>query len=520
MPPADSPPPVGDVTVLEHVSVIPVEDVSRVETFEVSQEGVSKVHDGLGRQSDRRETEEGAHVVLAKGVGLSPAVSTLGPSSSDLVEKKSWVRAVKHVFTKQPFVVTEVEGQSRVVVPKEVFAGAKPLWEDFLIGKFLNAKAPHVGKIHMIVNKIWRLGDKTSLIDVLEVNETTVKFRIRHEATRTRILNRGMWNIVGIPMLISKWTPFAEDAQPAMKSIPLWVTLKNVPPTMFTDKGLEFLASAVGKPIRLHPKTEACEHFDEAQILVEADLTKVLPREYHLSGEEEGELDVVITYGYPWLPPRCSSCQKWGHMKDACLAVSCETKNSQCLTPLSEKDIVGLQENNTTPTTIVAVTETVNEKGKVAETPKDVRGVLKEMDETKKEEGRDKEWITPSKHGRSPGKAKSDLKYGEVSILSNSYSALCGKEEGEEVDKMEGESSETDLDASTEDTRDMQENNVEEDLQTNTNRGKQGRGPKTNVPPRPSLPRGTKSTYKVVSTSSTQSARDLSKAQGSRPSHH
>ena len=175
----------------------------------------------------------------------------------------------------------------------------------------------------MIVNKIWRLGDKSSLIDVLEVNETTVKFRIRHEATRIRVLNRGMWNIVGIPMLISKWTPFAEEAQPAMKSIPLWVTLKNVPPTMFTDKGLEFLASAVGRPLRLHPKTEACEKFDEAQIMVEADLTKELPREYQLSGEEEGELDVVISYAYPWLPPRCSSCQKWGHQNES---VSCNNK--------------------------------------------------------------------------------------------------------------------------------------------------------------------------------------------------
>lgn len=91
--------------------------------------------------------------------------------------KKSYVQAAqKHVFTKQKFVVDEVDGQGRVVVPKEVFVGAKPLWKDFVIGKFLNTKAPHVGNIHMIVNKIWRLGDKTSLIDVFAVNETTVKF--------------------------------------------------------------------------------------------------------------------------------------------------------------------------------------------------------------------------------------------------------------------------------------------------------------------------------------------------------
>jgi len=80
------------------------------------------------------------------------------------------------MFTKQKFVVSEVEGQQRVVVPKGVFEGAKPLWEDFLLGKFLHTTAPHVGKIYMIVNKIWRLGDKSSMIDVFAVNETTVKF--------------------------------------------------------------------------------------------------------------------------------------------------------------------------------------------------------------------------------------------------------------------------------------------------------------------------------------------------------
>ena len=323
MSPAESPPPVGESVARENGSGLPVVDVSRVVLVEASQDGVSGVPESLVLKSVQKKTEEGIKVGSVTAAESSPAVSTSVRVTSELVGKKSWVRAVKHVFTKQPFVVSEVEGKSRVVVPKEVFAGAKPLWEDFLVGKLLNAKAPHVGKIHMIVNKIWRLGDKSSLIDVLEVNETTVKFRIRHEATRIRVLNRGMWNIVGIPMLISKWTPFAEEAQPAMKSIPLWVTLKNVPPTMFTDKGLEFLASAVGRPLRLHPKTEACEKFDEAQIMVEADLTKELPREYQLSGEEEGELDVVISYAYPWLPPRCSSCQKWGHQNES---VSCNNK--------------------------------------------------------------------------------------------------------------------------------------------------------------------------------------------------
>jgi len=98
-----------------------------------------------------------------------------------------------------------------------------------------------------------------------------------------------------------------------MKSIPLWVTLKNVPPSIFRDKGLEFLSSVVGKPIKLLPKTETCVSFEEAQILVQADLIKPLPKEYYITGEEKGELDVLVQYFYPWLPPRCGKCQKWGH---------------------------------------------------------------------------------------------------------------------------------------------------------------------------------------------------------------
>jgi len=108
-----------------------------------------------------------------------------------------------------------------------------------------------------------------------------------------------------------------------MKSIPLWVTLKNVAPSIFTDKGLEFLSSAVGKPIKLHPETEACVSFEEAQILVQVDLTKLLPKEYYITCEEEGELDVLVQYFYPWLLPRCGKCQKWGHQTEACLAVGC-----------------------------------------------------------------------------------------------------------------------------------------------------------------------------------------------------
>lgn len=111
---------------------------------------------------ERKETNQpGRLVVTSEETKLRETINpTQEVSSSNHVVgvpivKKSWVKVVqKHVFSQQKFIVSQVDGQEKVIVPKEVFVGAKPLWEDFLIGRFLNTKAPHVGKIHMIVNKI------------------------------------------------------------------------------------------------------------------------------------------------------------------------------------------------------------------------------------------------------------------------------------------------------------------------------------------------------------------------------
>lgn len=506
MPPAASPPCEEDGStpeVSKFSSLVEID--SQGEGLGIVPQEVTMVSESLNQTKAEEETE----VVSKNTEGSFPVVSTSQPVSDVPVEKKSWVRvAQKHTFTKQDFVISEVDGQQRVVVPKGVFEGAKPLWEDFLIGKFLNTTAPHVGNIHMIVNKIWRLGDKSSIIDVYAVNDTTVKFRVRKEAMRQRILNRGMWNIMGIPMLISKWTPFAEEAQPAMKSIPLWVVLKNVPPTMFTDKGLEYLSSAVGKPLRLHPKTEACVSFEEAQILVEADLTKALPTEYHITGEEEGEVDVVISYSYPWLPPRCSHCKKWGHIQSSCLAVN-DTKVSHAKSSSQDLNKV----NETDQTAIVAVPS----QGSVAKantsdnliphSPKEnVGGEGKVVTETENDQ-----WITPHKSSRSPNKKKEELKFGEVSILSNTYAVLSDKKEGDEEALKEGKSDETEqvVDDKENNVENMEENSeiLKGNKETKAKEAKDAKEP----PMRQYLPRGTKTSKKNGSKPSTQHLREQSK---------
>lgn len=72
-------------------------------------------------------------------------------------------------------------------------------------------------------------------------------------------------------MLRSKWSPFIEESSPEVTSVPLWVHLKHVPMDMFSWKGLSFLTSAVGEPVRLHPDTAQCLDFKLAKVFVKAD---------------------------------------------------------------------------------------------------------------------------------------------------------------------------------------------------------------------------------------------------------
>ncbi|KFK23708.1 hypothetical protein AALP_AAs53541U000100 [Arabis alpina] len=232
--------------------------------------------------------------------------------------KPTWKSVVQstNCLARHDFSFKEMDGSPVVVIRDEVVEKSVPLWEDFLIGNFPNT-APHVAKVHVIVNKIWSLGDKAIKIDAFEVNATTVKFRIKNQAVRNRVLNRGMWEIANIPMWVSKWSPLQEDQQPNLKKVQLWVTIHNVPHKLFSEKGLGFLASAVGEAKKLHQDTLLCKSFEEAKVLVEVDLTNELSTSHRFTSSKG--VDAVVKYTYPRLPPRCSTCKKWGHVTEVCL---------------------------------------------------------------------------------------------------------------------------------------------------------------------------------------------------------
>lgn len=65
--------------------------------------------------------------------------------------------------------------------------------------------------------------------------------------------------------------------------------------------------------MKLHPNTERCVRLDVARLLVVMNLEEPLPASIKVRGSGE-----TISVSYPWLPPRCLGCQKWGHTDKTC----------------------------------------------------------------------------------------------------------------------------------------------------------------------------------------------------------
>lgn len=118
--------------------------------------------------------------------------------------------------------------------------------------------------------------------------------------------------------MVGEWTPETARSPPDLSAMPLWVDLLNVPGYLYSKKGLSFLARTSGKFIKLHPNTERCIRMDVARVLVEVDLTKQLPNKISFKNREGAP--ALVSISYPWLPPRCPACSRWGHRETDCQA--------------------------------------------------------------------------------------------------------------------------------------------------------------------------------------------------------
>ena len=237
-------------------------------------------------------------------------------------------------------------------------------------------------------------------------------------------------------------------------------------------------------------------------MFVEVDLTKKLPKFFAFKSEKGG--DTTVEFVYPWLPPRCTDCSKWGHLNSDCV------KGKVSVTVHPEIEVVQADEGITeTPEDRsdgnmrqVLVTK---ETGLQAST----KGMVKTtvgLNEEEVEEGELK-WHTPTKVGRSPIQVKG-LRYGEVSIMANTFSCLSDKgEQGESIVMVEEIAAGLGDTGIIQETKNAADESKSGGMNLDTEKNTQTNDMKGAVEIRQSLPRASKDSHKYLNSNMTQGSR-------------
>uniref|UniRef100_A0A0D3CAS6 DUF4283 domain-containing protein n=1 Tax=Brassica oleracea var. oleracea TaxID=109376 RepID=A0A0D3CAS6_BRAOL len=212
-------------------------------------------------------------------------------------------------------VIEVVGGVASMQIPEDIFDESELLWKSFVVGYFIG-DAPHIGSVHATVNRIWSTPKAGSKIDVQFIEKNTVLFRIDNSQMRTRVLQMKYWHIANVPLVVNVWSPESALNPPDLTSMPLWVDLCGVPNDLYSHKGLKCLTRAVGRFVKLHPNTERCIRLDVARVLTEVNLHEPLVKKITFKDKEGVERDIGVNF--PWLPPRCTVCRKWGHKAQDC----------------------------------------------------------------------------------------------------------------------------------------------------------------------------------------------------------
>ncbi|KAF8095821.1 hypothetical protein N665_0321s0002 [Sinapis alba] len=146
------------------------------------------------------------------------------------------------------------------------------------------------------------------------------------KATRKWILQRSLWHVDDCIMFVAPWTASETLTIPEIISIPLWVKLKNIPTTLYSIFGIEWIASGLGEPMLSYKPWLDPTMLGEAKVMVEVELDKPFPQKV-AAWDKQGNYSLVDVE-YPWLPTPCEKCGQIGHKQKRCLSISGQKKTT------------------------------------------------------------------------------------------------------------------------------------------------------------------------------------------------
>lgn len=216
-----------------------------------------------------------------------------------------------------------LDGTPQVTIPSQVLSLGPENKREYVIGQFHRCSLPPGGLIHAVVNRLW---GRSCRIGCRKLSETSYMFHIPHDSTREWVVQRGVWHVDDCLLFVSPWKPANSLKVPEVSTIPVWITLKNVPDCCYSRLGLSHVASGLGEPMQTHKPRLDPTSLGEAKLLVEVELDKPFPKQIALD-DKQGNI-FLVDVEYTWIPSVCGRCGHLGHKEKRCLLPAVQATTS------------------------------------------------------------------------------------------------------------------------------------------------------------------------------------------------
>jgi hypothetical protein len=224
-----------------------------------------------------------------------------------------------------------------------------------LYGYFVGTTLP----FFLVKQNLIRMWHQFGLQSITRNNAGYYFFRFGNEDGMYQVLQRGPWLVNDVPLIVRLWEPDACLAKPDPSMVPIWVSIMNLPLSLWNGGNISQIVSCIGRPIMLDkPTFERCQKKEGvvgfARVLVLAlaqnglpDRVKVqFPSRWHDPGKV-----CYFDLSYNWKPPICTHCHVFGHDISSCLVTKvADPPITQQLNILNDVPLVqevGLKESST-----------------------------------------------------------------------------------------------------------------------------------------------------------------------------
>ncbi|KAD3640142.1 hypothetical protein E3N88_29365 [Mikania micrantha] len=153
-------------------------------------------------------------------------------------------------------------------------------------------------------------------------------FKFSNEEGMQKVLQKGPWLVNDVPMMLRLWEPDACLEKPDPSMVPIWVSIMDLPLSLWNGGNISQIVSCIGKPLMLDkPTFDRCNKKEGvvsyARVLVNALAQNRLPDKIKVQFPPKIDAPRKVCYftlSYGLKPPLCTHCNVFGNSNDMCKA--------------------------------------------------------------------------------------------------------------------------------------------------------------------------------------------------------